>query len=691
MEMKKDEVMSLIDEVKTAAEVYYQGNTTTMTDAEYDDKIEFLENHLAYLDSLLESADADLLEALEEVLLTVSAGSEPVGTVVNHDYPMLSLGKASDYDELKKYHERLVKGGAKGFTLQMKLDGLALSSKYESGKLTQLATRGDGVKGELLSHLIEHDEVDVVGLPVNIAHKDNFELRGELYINDAQFEEINKARVAAVNEAFSNSRNAAVGITRRSMSELGYKAELTFTAYSAYKDGELIDINKIEGNGTISKVVELTEAEVKRVSTDDLKMTTCTIDSTDFDKLKDAVETFGQLREQFAIPTDGVVIKPTNEIEMLNKMGFTSRFPIAYVAFKYPGAKATTTIEEITVSVGKSGRLTPQARVVPVEVDGVIITNVTCHNYSWLNEMGIRPGATVEVTRANDVIPAIDTVINQGPNDAIKTPENCPECGEKLHGDGSAFPKTLTCENLECSSRLLYYMKSIVGRGYLYIEGLGDVALEALVNSGKLKSVTDFFSITEEELANVPTGKTSTGNVRLLGAGNAKNIMKSIERAKDDTDSNKLLASLNIPRVGPSTAKRLIAHFGGIEEVLNVEASKLNEVSQVGNTLIESFKANKERALKQFKELVELGVKVNDPIQNDEPVESKGTFSVSGSVEGFANRNEFVEHMESIGWEFHKSPKKTTDVLFADPNGTSSKIKKARKDGVKIIDNLNDL
>ena len=690
MEFTKDELMSLIDEVKEAAEVYYQGNTTTMTDAEYDDKIEFLEQQLEMLDQSIESADADLLEAFEEVLRTVSAGSEPEGTVVKHDYPMLSLGKASNYDELERYHERLVKGGAKGFTLQMKLDGLALSAKYESGKLTQLATRGDGVKGELLSHLISHEEVEIAGLPVNIAHKESFELRGELYISDSQFTKINKARLTAVGEEFSNSRNAAVGITRRSMSGLGYKAELSFTAYSAYKDGELIDIKTIEGNESVLKVVELTEDEVKRVSTEDLKLESCTIKSLEFDKLKDTVETFGRLRELFAIPTDGVVIKPTNEIEMLNKMGFTSRFPIAYVAFKYPGAKATTTVEEITVSVGKSGRLTPQARVVPVEVDGVVITNVTCHNYSWLNEMGIRPGATVAVTRANDVIPAIDTVINQGPNGAVKTPENCPECGEKLHGDGSAFPKTLTCENLSCSSRLLYYMKSIVGRGYLYIEGLGDVALEALVSQGKLKEVKDFFTITEEELAKVPTGKTSTGNVRLLGAGNAKNIMKSIERAKEETDSNKLLASLNIPRIGPSTAGRLIAHFGGIEEVLNVEPARLSEVSQVGNTLIESFKIHKDRALSEFEELVALGVKVNNPEEISD-AEKKGTFSVSGSVEGFANRGEFVKHMESLGWEFHKAPKKTPDILFADPNGTSSKIKKARKDGVKIIDNLNDL
>lgn len=676
----------LLNELTEAAKVYYQEDTAIMTDDEYDTKLEYLED-------LVNKGELELTEEQQHmadvVLGTITAGSEPEGTVITHDYPMLSLAKAKNEEELKRYHERLVSSGAKGFTLQMKFDGLALSAKYESGKLTQLATRGDGVRGELLSHLINHDEVTIVGLPNEIDHDEDFELRGELYITDAQFEEINKARVESTGEAFSNSRNAATGITKRSIKGLDYKAELTFTAYSAYHDGEQIEIDTIKNNEDISKVIEVTEKEVKRLSTDDLGLTSCTINSVKFEDLEKAVAVLGQLRELFTIPTDGVVIKPTNEIEMLHKMGYTSRFPIAYIAFKYPGAKSVSVVEEITVSVGKTGRLTPQARIAPVEVDGVIITNITCHNYSWLNEMGIRPGATVSVTRANDVIPAIHAVIDKGPNPAVKAPKNCPECGEKLHGDGE-YAKTLLCTNLECPSRLLYYMKSIVGRNFLYIEGLGDVALEALVDQGILTSVVDLFKLTEDVLAEVPTGKTSTGNVRMLGAGNAKNIVASIERAKANTDSNKLLASLNFEGMGPGTAKRLIAHFGGIVEVLDVKPEDLTQVNQVGQSLVDSFNKHQSRAKEQLSELIELGVKINDPVVNENAGE-KGTFSVSGGVEGFANRNDFVAHMESLGWEFHRSPKKTTDVLFADPNGTSSKIKKARANGTKIIDKLEDL
>ena len=684
-QMNNEDILKLTDELKQAADAYYQGNNTTMSDEEYDAKIEHLEQQLELIDQdENKEATDDVIEAIEKVLYTVSAGSEPKGNIVIHDYPMLSLAKADDEDSLKRYHTRLVNGGAKGFSIQAKLDGLALSAKYVDGELTQLATRGDGVKGESLSHLINHKEVDIVGLPINIDNKENLEVRGELYITNSQFVEINKARSSVTGENFAHSRNAAVGITKRSMSGLGYNAELSFTAYSAHKDGKQIAFDEIDGE--ISRVDKLTLNEVEANS----KLKSCKIESVSFDDLKKLVDEIGVAREKFNIPTDGIVIKPTNDLEMLDKMGYTSRFPIAYIAYKYPGEKATTVIEEITVTVGKTGRLTPQARVKPVTIDGVTITNVTCHNYSWLNEMGIRVGSTVAITRANDVIPAIDVVIDKGPNDSIKPPKSCPECDGDLLSDGTEFPKTLSCGSSTCPSKLLHYMKSVVGRAYLYIEGLGHVAIEALVREGVLTSAVDLFKLTEDELAKIPTGETSTGNVRMLGAGNAKNIMKSVERAKENTDSNKLLASLNIDGVGPGTAKRLIDHFGGIKDVLEVDVDRLSEVNQVGSTLIESFRKHQNRALSELNELIELGVKINDPEKKGN-VEYKGTFSVSGSVNGFANRNEFVEHMEKLGWEFHKSPKKTTDVLFADPNGTSSKIKKARDNGTKIINDLANL
>lgn len=687
----ENEVQILIEELKAAAKAYYQGEEPIMTDEDYDNKVE-------YLQQKVENGEIELTEELEQILYTsVSAGSIPEGIVVKHDYPMLSLGKAKNADELKTYHKRLTMSGAKGFRLEMKFDGLALSAKYASGSLVQLATRGDGFEGESLNHLINNKYVSVLGLPLSVNSKEDFELRGELYITDAQFVKINKVREDATGEVFSNSRNAVSGMVKRAEREMEYNAEITFTAYSAYKDGEQVEFASLGDITGILTAKDVTGAEIKKVSTDSLSLKSAIVDSISFDKLMEVVNTFGKLRETFTIPTDGVVIKPTNEIEMLVKMGSTSHHPVAYIAYKYPGEKAGSEVLEIILSVGKTGRVTPKAIITPVRVGGVLVGNVTCHNFSWLKEKGIKVGAKVLVTRANDVIPAIDSVIIPGDGPEFEIPKVCPKCDEALKGKGEVDPvtkvyKTLSCVNETCPSRALFYIKSIVGRTFLDIDGLGDVALNALVEKEIINGIVDLYTVKEETLANIVTGVTQTGGERTLGAGNAKNIIASIQNSKENTDSFKLLAALNIPGLGKSHAKKLIEKFGGIENVLNLKPTQLYEIDGIGDTVVNSFSKYRDTALETFKQLVALGFKVNDPDpEKKSNVEKKGTFSVSGPVEGFSNRDEFVAHMESLGWEFHKSPKKDTDILFADPKGTSSKIAKARENGTRILDNIKDI
>lgn len=666
-----------------AAEAYYQGSTEVMTDAEYDLKVE-------YLEALVASGRVELTEEIKSIINSVSAGTVAKGQLIKHDYAMLSLAKAKNESELKTYHTRLTTSGAKGFFLEMKLDGLALSAKYSSGILKQLATRGDGFEGESLNHLINSNEVSILGLPMNVGNNDTFEIRGEIYISDSQFKVINESRKKASEEEFSNPRNAVSGLVKRAEKGIGFNVEISFGAYSAYQEGSQIEFSKLSGMSDLITAEKLTSLELKKLSGKDYSK----IDSVNFVDLMEIVEKFGKDREKFSIPTDGVVIKPVNEIEMLNKMGSTSHHPIAYIAYKYPGAKSISKVLEITVSVGKTGRLTPQAKIEPVEVDGVLISNVTCHNYSWLKEKGIKEGAVVEVFRANDVIPAISSVLIPGEGSEVEIPEVCPECGGEVKGGeidvSTGVHKTISCTNDECPSRLYFYIKSIVGRKYLDIDGLGNVALTNLVEQEVLNGIVDLYTVEENVLAETITGETSTGKPRKLGAGNAKNIIKSIENSKKNTTSYKLLASLNIPGLGLSHSKNLIDKFGGIEEVLDLEISELSKVDGVGETLTSAFKSHRERAKETLAKLVEIGVEINNP-EKKEKVESLGSFSVSGSVDGFSNRDEFIEHMESLGWEYHKSPKKTTDVLFADPEETSSKIKKAKENGTRIVEKLEDL
>lgn len=667
------DVNKVIEELKEAARVYYQGDGEIMTDREYDLKCD-------YLRELVDKGELEMTKELSELLYeSVSAGTVPDGEVIEHAYPMLSLDKANDTDGLEMYHKRLVNAGATGFKLEGKFDGLALSCDYPNGVLEVLATRGDGEKGESLSYLLKNDKIEIKGLPKKLSLE--CELRGELYMTDEQFERASKAREIATGKKFSNSRNAVVGIVKKAKKGIDYKAELTFTAYSAHVKGAQIAFDEL--GEEIENASRVTDLAIERLVDKGHTKGDTVIESKEFSDLMEAVEAFGVLREGFDIPTDGVVIKPLNEIDMGKKLGYTSKHPVSNIAYKYAGEAGVTRVEEIIVSVGKSGKLTPQVKLQPVEVGGVVISRASCHNYSWLITKGIREGSLVSVTRANDVIPAVEAVIEVGDGEEIAVPSNCPKCGELLKGDGSELPKTLICENLACPSRFLYHLRSAVGRDYLYLEGLGNVALESLVENRVVSNIVDVFKLTEECLAGVPTGVTSKGNEKFLGKGNAKNIMKSIERAKKSTESHKLIASLNIDGMGPNTAKRLIKHFGGAREVLEVEPTRLLEVDQVGQSLVESFEAHQSRASREFEELIELGFVVNDIVEKT--VDTMGTFSVSGSVEGFSNRDEFVEHMQSLGWEYHKSPKKTTDILFADPESTSSKIIKARANGTRIL------
>lgn len=662
---------NLIKELKLAAQTYYHGEEPIMTDEEYDLKLEALEEMLT---------DEDRVNPeIAELFTSPSAGTVSNKLDVTHDSPMLSLAKAKNENEVKSWFLRVHE--ADGFTLQAKLDGLALSALYEDGELVRLATRGDGKRGDNISYLIAHNELTINHLPLKIAEKGRVELRGEVFAKHSQFEVFNQARKAVHGEAFSNSRNAVSGMLNAAEKGLGYNAEITFVTYSAFEDKKPVSIDSLDVADDIMSVHKLTLEEASKVDEDYEKI--CIVENNMQD-LMWALEEFGKLRPLFDIPTDGVVIKPTNEVEMLEKMGYTSHHPIAYLAYKYPGARATTVVEKLTVSIGKTGKLTPQAQVRPVEVDGVVITNLTCHNYNWLYEMGIKEGSTVAVTRANDVIPAIAAVIDAGDGEPMPIPTHCPECNHELHGDGLEIPKTLTCENFECPSRRLFYIKSIVTRQYLHIDGIGDVMLNALVNNDIVYDLYSLLALEKEDLVGL-----EIGDGRRVGEKTADNIIASIENAKMNTDSNKLLASFNVPGIGPNTAQKLIEHFKGFVNVLAAEPEDLRSVDGIGDTIVNTWAEHLGRVLVDW-ETVKTLVRINDNLP-DEDFVAVGSFSVSGSVEGFANRGEFVKHMEALGWEFHKSPKADTGVLFADPNGTSAKIKKARANGTRIIDRLEDL
>lgn len=694
-----DEVVELIEELHKAAETYYQkSGDSGLTDEEFDAKLDYLET--------LEQSGAyeDLFEAGSKGFLLLE-GDPALGTkvavetVVAHNSPMLSLGKAKKPDELLAFLRKARAAGAKDFRLQAKLDGLALSARYTDGELEVLATRGDGVHGEDTTYLLDDSSVTVLGLPRTISTMGIVEVRGELFFTEAQFKAADDARFAKTSERFSLSRNAASGLLKKAKGGVGYPVEFTFSTYSALHEGRMIDLTSLDSVNGFVTVDSITKNEAGDSPIAGF--------ATDADVLA-AVESFGKVRETFGIPTDGVVIKPTNESEMNGKMGFTSHHPVSQIAWKYPAENAQTVVIGIDVTVGKTGKLTPIARIAPVMVAGSKIENASLHNYNLVATKDVRIGSTVLIEKANDIIPQIKVVLKNLPESvAIEVPTNCPACEEVLtfKDDGVWPPRTLLCPNTTCPSRDFFALKSAVGKNYFDIDGLSEVTLTYLNEVDRVKNIADLFTLTVTELADSALGYTAKGTARRLGEKRAEHIVEYVERSKTRPLA-KILAGLNIDLLGRTAAKKLEAAFGDIDGILAATEEEIGAVEGFGPIGAEKIHRGLKLRAGLIAELREHGVtfgKLPEGSESAATLDSDGedlstaapaggvdltgvSFAISGAVpEPFANRGAWVDFVEANGGTFHSGPKATTSYMVGDKNETSSKIKKAHSLGLDFL------
>lgn len=673
-------VEGLIAELYEASENYYQkGIESKLTDDEFDAKLEYLQllsdsgEHADLFDD--DTSGYKLLES------DPSLGTRAEGTTITRKHPMLSLAKAKKEPELMSYLEKTRDAGAKDFKLQAKLDGLAMSAEYANGRLTSLSTRGDGQTGEDATYLVRDPNVKIKGLEEMISDKDDLEVRGELFFTNSQFEAADNARFARTGVRFKNARNAATGLMKAAKLGVDYSVEFTFAAYSVIRKGEAASLESVKDLGFLP-VDELTTNAAPGVKL------------TNFENnadVMDAVHAFGRARENFDFPTDGVVIKPTNEAELLSSMGSTSHHPVSQIAWKYPDAKATTVVLGIDVTVGRSGKLTPIARVQPVDLEGSTLSNASLHNYNLVHTKGIRIGSVILIEKANMIIPQVAAVLSnpEGSKD-IEIPKNCPSCGTLLEFDRQANeypPKTLRCPNNNCESRMVFALKTAVSKGMLNIDGMGSSTVDYLNSIGRVTTIADLYTLTQEELADSQLGEEKGGAGTRLGEKRAQNILAHIEKSKDLT-LGKVLPALAITLLGKSATKALEKRFGDIDGILNatqaemaitpglgpIKAEKIHEGLQIRRPLIERMRAS--------------GVKFSStakPVSSSTALSGK-SFSISGSVPpGFGNRNQWVEYVESQGGEFHSSPKAHTNFMIGDPSESSSKVQAARKLGITFM------
>ncbi|WP_192496677.1 NAD-dependent DNA ligase LigA [Pseudoclavibacter sp. CFCC 13796] len=632
---------------------YYQSSEPIMSDGAFDALLERIGTY--------EEAHPDQTVS-HQLFSAPGGGLDGEGADVAHEVPMLSLDKVRTLEEIGKFVQLMISLGSP-VTLEPKLDGLAISLEYRDGRLFRASTRGDGRTGEditgrlaAISHL--------TGVPETVPGADVLEVRGELLMSKSDFSESNANRVASGKAAFANPRNAIAGTVRADT--LGYDSSATFIAYDVPGSDEDADLfathlqqlGFIPSNGLLDEVFY-----------------------ADDESVLDAVERFGFAREHddYPYPTDGIVIKAVRA-GIRPKLGATSRAPRWAMAYKYEAKKATTVLRDIVMDVGRTGNISFTGVFDPVHVDGSTIARATLHNFAFINERDIRVGDTVEVYKANDVIPRINRSFpelrdgTQQPYDPVRV---SPKSGSPLDTGEVIWRSTDPADSLGS------WVSYAVSRDCLDIEGIGGEIAAALVESELVGDIADLFSLTVEELTTLQLGEGRT-----LGGRNAAKIAGEIEAAKAQPLA-RVITALGIRRSGRTFGRRLAAHFQTMAALRSADVDELQQVEGVGPERARLFRDGLDRLAPVLDKLAAAGVNMGSQVADDQaarPLDGM-TVVVTGAMTGALaalSRNEMNELIERAGGRASGSVSKKTSLLVCGEAG-SSKWRKATELGVRIV------
>jgi len=654
---------SLKDQIRHHNYRYHVLDDPEIPDAEYDRLMRQLQ--------ALEQANPELITADSP---TQRVGDEPVAAfgTVRHQVPMLSLDNAFTVEELRDFHRRVSerleledRSDALVYTAEPKLDGAAVSILYEGGQLVRAATRGDGMTGEDITHNVRTIE----SLPLRLIgqeHPQVLEVRGEVFMPKAGFEAYNEKARAAGEKVFVNPRNAAAGSLRQLDPKLTAERPLDIYVYSVgvVSGGKLPQahseiLDQLEGWG-------LKTCPERRVV-------------TGVEGCLDYYEAIGARRDSLAYEIDGVVYK-VNSLAQQRELGFVSRAPRWAIAHKFPAQEELTTVEGVEFQVGRTGAVTPVARLKPVFVGGVTVSNATLHNIDELHRKDVRIGDTVTVRRAGDVIPeVVGVVLSRRPKRTrrVQLPKTCPVCKSAVvREEGEAVARCTG--GLYCAAQRAEALKHFVSRRALDIEGLGSKLIEQLVAADRIKNPADIFELDKGELA----------ALERMGEKSAENIVASIEASRSTTLS-RFLYALGIREVGEATANALANHFGNLESIVAADEEELLAVPDVGPVVASRIRSffDEPHNRDVIASLQKHGVHWADaePRKNqaDGPLSGK-TFVLTGTLSTMT-RDEAKQKILAQGGKVTGSVSKKTDyVVYGEKAG--SKLSKAQDLKVDTLD-----
>ena len=599
---------------------------------------------------------------------TRRVGGEPVDELrtVEHTAPMLSIDQSGDAEDVREFDARVRRElreegfdpDAIGYVCEPKFDGISLEAVYEDGRLVRAATRGDGRKGDDVTAQVRR----IPSVPQRLRgdYPDTLAVRGEVFMPKAGFRELNRRRLERDDDPFANPRNATAGTIRQLNPSVVADRPLDcfFYGLMAYEDAD--------NERPPTQWAELQAFREWGFNVDDR--------AARVDDIETAIHYRDDLmadREGLDYEIDGVVIK-VDAIAACEALGNTARSTRSAFAYKFPARTEVTTITDIVVQVGRTGRLTPVALLEPVQVGGVTVSRATLHNPGEIESLGVDVGDTVRVLRAGDVIPYIEAVVEDNSESTFEFPEACPVCGSPVERDG---PMAFCPGGLACESQLERAIEHYVSREGLDIEGLGPERITQLREAGLLDSLADLYRLDADDLAALEG----------WGDKSAQNLIEEIDASREPPLDD-FLSALSIPEVGASTAAELAAAFGSLEALLDADPEELETVDDVGPIVaakIRDFFETPENCA-ALDELLDAGV---DPesVDTAETDDLDGlTFVFTGSLS--VSRSDAQELVEAHGANATGSVSGNTDYLIVGDNPGKRKQDDAAANGIAVID-----
>lgn len=626
----------------------------------------------SHFDKLLQ--DLQALEKDRPDLITEDSPTQRVGgmpldrfeTVV-HQVPMLSLQNAFSDDELLDFDRRCREGAGRTLMTYMaepKIDGLAISLRYENGKLTRAATRGDGRNGEDVTS----NARTISSIPLRLVGEDSpreLEVRGEVFMPVAGFNRLNDQQRIIGEKLYANPRNAAAGSLRQLDPKVCAQRPLSFFCYAL---GTLSGASRPDNQNDLLDFFKNIGLPVNSISREVQGVDQCLA----------YYEEILEARATLDYEIDGVVYK-VSSFQDQERIGFVSRAPRWAMAHKFPAQEETTQVKVIEIQVGRSGALTPVARLEPVFVGGVTVSNATLHNAAEIDRLDVREGDTVVIRRAGDVIPEVVSVIKDRRKKNAKRyrfPEHCPVCGSEAPVDAGGIIRRCSA-GLSCSAQVKESIKHFVSRKALDVEGMGSKLIEQLVDNGRIRSAADLFTLTQSELAKLDR----------MGEKSAANLISALEKSRATT-LPRFLYSLGIPQVGETTSETLASSFGSLETLMKSSIDALEAVSDVGPVVAGGIRRffDQNHNVLIINSLIKHGIFWDTtPTQfNPTGVFKDKTVVITGTLSSMS-RDQARQWLIEQGAKVSASVSKRTDYLVAgaDPG---SKLEKALALGVQVLD-----